>query len=202
MTTLRSQTGNKVQSGIQNHNLTQVIPFISFLSNNDNIKIAVGCQIHSANIVDIFSNNFSQNEKVLNYPDTDGLITNCRKIALCVFTADCLPIFLYDQKNHVIGLIHAGRKGTECRISEIAVQRMIENHQSNPKDIIALIGPSIGPCCYPIDLWEANKKQLQKCGLVLIINPEICTGCNIEYFYSYRKEKGINKRIISILMMK
>lgn len=201
VTTLRHQTDNDVQSGIQNRNLTQVIPFISSISNNDDIKIAVGYQIHSANIAEIYINNCSQNEKILIHPDTDGLITNYRKIALCVFTADCLPVFLYAPTKNVIGLIHAGRKGTECGISEIAVQRMIKNYGCLPEDITALIGPSIGPCCYPVDLWEANKKQLQKCGLVNIINHEICTGCNTEYFYSYRKEKGIDGRIISILMM-
>jgi len=81
----------------------------------------------------------------------DGLITNEPNVTLITYYADCVPLYFLDPVKHAIGLAHAGWRGTVARIGEKMVEKMQEEFGSNPKDIIAAIGPSIGPCCYEVD---------------------------------------------------
>lgn len=140
--------------------------------------------------------------------DTDGLITNISGIQLTVFSADCTPILLLDPVNKAVGAIHAGWRGTVNSIAQKAIEKMTENYGTNPKDVIAGIGPSIGQCCfqvdepvvkefrqklyfandviindtvperYKIDLWETNKRILINCG-VLEKNIELSNICTM-----------------------
>ena len=114
---------------------------------------------------------------------------------MTVFSADCTPILLLDTVNKAIGAVHAGWRGTVNSIAQKAIEKMTENYGTNPKDVIAGIGPSIGQCCfqvdepvvkefrqkldfaddvmindtvperYKIDLWETNKRILMNCGV-------------------------------------
>ena len=126
--------------------------------------------------------------------ETDALVTNKTGVCLCVQTADCVPILLFDSVKGVIAAVHAGWRGTVKKIAEIAVQKMIKNYNSNPKNIIAAIGPSISPDIYEVgievveevknvipnadfmlhknssgnfhlNLWEANRQILIENGL-------------------------------------
>lgn len=126
--------------------------------------------------------------------ETDALVTNRPGICLCVQTADCVPILLFDPTKNVISAIHAGWRGTVTKIAEAAVQKMISGYQSSPRNILALIGPSISPGIYEVgdevvglvnqnipdagqtlhknaqgkyhfNLWEANRRILLGCGL-------------------------------------
>jgi len=81
----------------------------------------------------------------------DSLITQSSGVALGVFTADCLPIFLYDPRKRVIGIVHAGWRGTAKRVTEKAVEKMKTAFQCQSGDIRAAMGPCIGPCCYEVD---------------------------------------------------
>ena len=101
---------------------------------------------------------------------------------------------IIDKKNKAIGLAHAGWRGTYDRISEKTIDKMIENYNTNVKDLVCVIGPSIGPCCYEIseelvekfnmnftnstekfykieedkyklDLWKINEYILKECGV-------------------------------------
>ncbi len=63
----------------------------------------------------------------------------------------------------------------------------------------AIIGPSIGPCCYEVDLWEENERQLRSAGIERISNCRLCTACNPEKFSSYRKEGTPAGLMLSLL---
>lgn len=149
--------------------------------------------------------------------DTDAMITNAEDVCLMILVADCVPILFYDPVKRVIGAAHAGWKGTVQRIASRVVESMTKVYGSNPSDILAGIGPSIGPCCYQVgeevvsqveshlgkefikrnpsgetffDMWEANRAQLLASGIRYadIEVAEICTCCNVDKFYSYRFE--------------
>ena len=72
-------------------------------------------------------------------------------MALCIKTADCVPVFLADPVRRVIGAVHAGWKGTALQIVEKAVREMVQRFGARPSDLFAAIGPAIGPCCYEVD---------------------------------------------------
>src|SRR6056297_771308 len=127
--------------------------------------------------------------------ENDAMITNQEDICLLIFVADCVPVFLYDKEKKVIGLIHAGWKGTIDLITEKTVSLLQSYWDCKPQDIICAIGPSIGPCCYQVgpevvdkvrktfpkndylvqvmskdgrgyfNLWETNKIQLLDCNI-------------------------------------
>ena len=78
----------------------------------------------------------------------DALITDQPEVALMLFFADCVPIFLYDPVKRVIGLVHAGWRGTVLRIVGKTVRKMETVFGCNPTDMVAAIGPSIRVCCF------------------------------------------------------
>ena len=84
-------------------------------------------------------------------PSYDAIITNRGGLAIGIKTADCVPIFFVDKIRHVVGVAHAGWKGTSLNIAAKVVEALIEQFSCRAADIIAVIGPSIGPCCYQVD---------------------------------------------------
>lgn len=84
-------------------------------------------------------------------PDCDALITDRPGVALVVTAADCVPVFLYDPVHRAIAAVHAGWRGTVAGICAESVRAMAATYGSQPADIHAAIGPSIGPCCYEVD---------------------------------------------------
>ena len=144
---------------------------------------------------------------------TDALITNKKGICLCVQTADCVPILLFDPVKKVIAAVHAGWRGTVKKIVSSTVEQMISNYNSNPKDILAVIGPSIGPEVYEVgdevvvearkslpnpeealilnisgkyhfNLWEANQQLLVSVGIP-VQNIEISGECTFSNPHNY-----------------
>ena len=81
----------------------------------------------------------------------DALVTNEPGVTLVTHYADCTPLFFADPEKKVIALAHAGWKGTVGKIGEITVDVMQEKYGCDPADIIAVVGPAIGPCCYEVD---------------------------------------------------
>ncbi len=160
----------------------------------DGEKILYASQVHSGN-VKIIDEEAIANGVLANCPETDAMLTNIPGICLMVMVANCVPIVLFDPVQVVIAVIHAGWRGTVQNIVSNTVGAMIERYGSDPADIIAAIGPSIGPCCYEVgeevkakvessfgstegclikqidsgkyhfDLWFANHKQLISNGL-------------------------------------
>jgi hypothetical protein len=84
-------------------------------------------------------------------PESDAIVTDRPGVALCIKTADCVPIFLADPVRRVIGAVHAGWKGTALQIAGKAVREMVERFGVRSADLSAVIGPAIGPCCYEVD---------------------------------------------------
>ncbi|MGD0799736.1 MAG: peptidoglycan editing factor PgeF [Terracidiphilus sp.] len=80
----------------------------------------------------------------------DGLLTNQPGLLLGIQTADCIPILVADRKRRVVAAFHAGWRGTVKRIVESGIGRMRLQFGSRPEDLIAAIGPGIGPCCYAV----------------------------------------------------
>jgi YfiH family protein len=87
----------------------------------------------------------------------DASITNRPGLLLSVQTADCVPILLVDPKNRAIAAIHAGWRGTLARIVVKAIGQMQMQFKSNPANLLAAIGPSIGGCCYEVGTEVATQ---------------------------------------------
>jgi len=155
----------------------------------------------------------------------DALITNSPNAFLGILTADCLPIFVVDQKRKVIAAIHAGRQGTTLHITAKVLKKMKEEFGCSLKDFIIALGPSIGACCYEIDEkvfhpeWEpystlrgvgkwmvdlakVNIAQMKREGITeeQISSIPLCTHCHSDLFFSYRKE-GRTGRELSFIGM-
>ena len=90
-------------------------------------------------------------ERERDYKDIDALITNVPGIPLISYYADCVPLYIVDPVKRVVALAHAGWKGTVLKIGNKTVKKMMEVYGSRVEDIIVVIGPSIGLCCYEVD---------------------------------------------------
>jgi YfiH family protein len=87
----------------------------------------------------------------------DASITNRPNLLLAIQTADCVPILLVDPKKRAIAAIHAGWRGTLARIAAKTIGKMQMRFATNPRDLLAVIGPSIGPCCYEVGTEVATQ---------------------------------------------
>ena len=89
----------------------------------------------------------------------DALVTNRPGLALGVKTADCVPLLLVDPVKRVVGVVHAGWRGTALNIVGQVVDTFAVRFSSRPGNILAAIGPAIGPCCYEVDavVYDAMK---------------------------------------------
>ena len=184
-------------------------------------------QIHSNIVNKVDKDNIGQ------IIDGDAIITNEKNVPLLILTADCVPVVLVDKVNKAVGLVHAGWRGTYGKICSETLQSMKENYNTNTEDVVAIIGPSIGKCCYEVsydlvekfsallpnadekiyeirdekyylDLWEINTQILKEFGVLKsnIINMNICTSCNCDRFFSYRKHDKTPKRIGTFIEIK
>ena len=81
----------------------------------------------------------------------DGLVTDIPGVTLAVYSADCLPILLYDPVRRVVGAVHAGWRGTALGIAAKAVERMVDCYGCDRLDILAAVGPGISKCCFETD---------------------------------------------------
>lgn len=140
-------------------------------------------QTHSANIEPV-------NENKKEYPDCDGLILNKKNYAIYLNFADCTPVILHDKKNNISAIAHAGWRGTAQKISAKTVLKMQKLFNSNPKDIIALIGP-----CISFKYFETYPEALEQ--LKKSINfPEKININEQEKFFkgNFANLKEINKQ--------
>ena len=158
--------------------------------------------------------------------DTDAVITSVAGLCLCVKTADCVPILLWDDRKRIVAAIHSGWRGTVARI----VQKTIEKMNAAASDLHAVVGPSIGMEAFEvgdevyqafkdngfpmervavqkgkwhINLWEANRWLLQEMGVNDIHVTGICTYSQCDKYYSARREgigtgRNMNGIIIQI----
>ena len=117
-------------------------------------------QVHGDNIFIIkpFGEYYSSSE-ALNY---DAIVTSRTNLAVCIKTADCVPVFIVDRVKKIIAVVHAGWKGTALEITTKVVRLLQEKYGSSPLDILTAIGPSIGQCCFEVDTPTANAFFEQK----------------------------------------
>lgn len=122
---------------------------VNFLrsSNTSYTTVFLPEQIHSTNIEQVEGGVLESTKQI---DDTDGLITKEQSLVLTVVTADCVPIIYVDKKKGITAISHQGWRGSLKRLPEKLIGKMIALG-SNPKDIIAAIGPAIGQCCYDVD---------------------------------------------------
>lgn len=156
--------------------------------------------------------------------EADGLVTGRAGLPLVVRTADCLPVFLYDEGTPAVGLVHAGWRGTKEQISVEAVKAMVTEFNTKPKNIKAAFGPCIRAPRYEVgreflehfprevtqenqkynfDLALANRHQLLDLG-VLPENMYDCRTCTFDdhNYHSYRRDGQAAGRILSIIMLR
>ena len=159
----------------------------------------------------------------------DGIITNKKGVGIGVFTADCVPVLMLDEKKQIIAAVHSGWKGTLNKIASSAIDRMMDEYDSNPEDILVYIGPHNRVCCYEVgrevsaeflqdplygtdNVIVNGKLDLEKCIKRQLVNKgvkeyniqavEICTYCNCEYeLHSYRKSKEFSGRMFSFVYL-
>lgn len=85
------------------------------------------------------------------YDDFDGLLTDEPGLVLCTQYADCVPLLFADPVRRVVGTSHSGWKGTVAEMGRVTVEHMVNDYGCRREDIVAGIGPSIGPCCFEVD---------------------------------------------------
>jgi YfiH family protein len=183
-------------------------------------------QIHSADVVCATAPR----------PDTEAvrqadiILTDKPELTLYMRFADCVPILFHDPRKSVIGVAHAGWMGTLRDVATATINAMAKQYGSNPADVIAGIGPSIGPDHYEVgedvisqvkqkfgdeseqmlkshngkihfDLWKANRFLLEKAGVEKIEVAEICTACHTDDWFSHRAEKGRTGRFGALITL-
>jgi len=197
----------------------------------ENLKIiqkAVGArhmrsmnQVHGKDILVLKQDTLHSVEKTAK---ADAMITDMPGIAIMVKQADCQGIIIFDPIKNVISNVHCGWRGNTSDILGSVVNRMKVSFRSKASDLIAAIGPSLGPCCaefmdykevFPkefgafmvkdnyFDLSQISRWQLIKAGLKEenIEISSVCTKCRTDLFYSYRAE-GITGRFTTVIMLK
>ena len=183
-------------------------------------RIISASQVHGRQAVAVSREDLGKGDR----PNTDALVTDEPGILLLLKFADCVPVILWDPVQRVVGLAHAGWRGTILGTPAAALEIMVNRYRSRPSDVLAGIGPSIGPCCYEVgpevvsaagrefagsnvlqsgsggrihlDLWAANSETLLRAGVPEenIAVAGICTRCRPDIFFSHRAAGGITGR--------
>jgi YfiH family protein len=179
-------------------------------------------QIHGTNIV-VFKRNDTTKIDQTQSPlyAGDATITDIPGKFLIIQIADCQSVLMYDPIRRVIANVHSGWRGSIKNIIGLTVQTMKKNFHCNPSNIVAGIGPSLGPCCAEFinytkeipeylwkykdekdhfDFWSLSCDQLCEAGVLFenIFLGKLCTKCNTDLFFSYRGE-GTTGRFASVI---
>ncbi|MBT8763945.1 laccase domain-containing protein [Desulfohalobiaceae bacterium Ax17] len=148
----------------------------------------------------------------------DGLATQKPSTGLVIKTADCQPIFLAHKSGRFIAALHCGWRGNRADFPIIGVQKFCSRYNLQPAEVLAVRGPSLGPCCaefqnfdehWPqkfapyfnsesqcMNLWALTRDQLQKAGIKAenIFSLDLCTKCLEQLFFSYRRERTCGRQ--------
>jgi hypothetical protein len=190
-------------------------------------RVCTVWQVHSADVLVVHGP--VPNRRWL--AQADGMVTDRADTPLTMRFADCTPLLFYDPVKGVIGMAHAGWRGTVAGVGANTVRTMAQTYGCKPRDIRACIGPSIGPARYQVgeevvaavqehfgttdslirrdpadrtaylDLWAANKLDLQRAGVEQIEVAGICTAEHTDEFFSHRAEKGRTGRFGAVLSL-
>jgi hypothetical protein len=165
-------------------------------------------------------------EKAGRYNGYDSFITDRKDLFLCIYTADCYPVLIYDPRHHASGAVHAGWKGTAGRIVMKTVAAMQKNFNAIPQECFAWIGTGISANAYEVglevarefppenlrhsrlsedkymlDLSQANCRQLLDSGIPgsQIERSQFCSCHDSGMFFSYRRDNGNTGRMVSLI---
>jgi YfiH family protein len=153
-------------------------------------------------------------------PEADAAVADRSGLLLGIETADCLPVLIVDPRRRAVAAAHAGWRGTAAGVARAAVDALVASG-SDPADLLAALGPGIGPCCYEVgdelrdtfapvffrpgprgrphlDVRAANRRQLEEAGLPpeRIHLVDHCTRCRPDLYHSYRREgRGAGRMI-------
>lgn len=117
----------------------------------DETSIVMTNQVHG-NVVKVVTQADVKPDLLAPTPfEADGLATNVPGVTLCIFSADCIPVLLFDPDKKAAAAVHAGWRGTAAAIAAAAVETMARAFGSAPASVRAAIGPGIGPCCFETD---------------------------------------------------
>lgn len=184
-------------------------------------------QVHSA----VVSRGDAPRPANIDHQKADAIISNRPSVTLMMRFADCTPILLFDPIQKSIGLVHAGWQGTVKNVVGAAVAAMQNAYGTKPENILAAIGPSIGPDHYEIgsdvigqveqtfgqdsagllprpnasthfDLWAANRLLLERAGVRKVETSGICTACHLDDWFSHRAEKGRTGRFGALIALR
>lgn len=140
-----------------NRNTEEGINEINSLQKEFNVDDVIYLkQIHSDKVLE-----YKSNIDNIKNEEGDAIITNEKNVIIGVFTADCVPVILFDQANGAAAAIHSGWRGTFESITFKTIEKMKERFNTDGKDIIAYIGPHIRKCCYEVS-EELKEKFIQK----------------------------------------
>ena len=159
--------------------------------------------------------------------EADAITTAAPGVAACVAVADCVPVLLADPRSGAVAAIHAGWRGTLAGAAAEGVRALAVRHGARPGDLLAALGPSIGPCCFEVDreialrfrdalgdtaatarnqgsrvdLWRANDIVLRQAGLSRrrIETLGRCTSCEERTFFSHRRDGGRTGRHVAFI---
>jgi hypothetical protein len=159
-------------------------------------------------------------------PEGDAALTTAPGVLVGVESADCLPVLLVDPVRGWVAAAHAGWRGTARGVTARAASALA-SRGSAAEDLLAALGPGIGPCCYEVgdelraaygssgqgyfrpgpngrphlDVRAANRDQLLAAGLRpdRILSVEECTRCRADLYHSYRREGRGAGRMISFV---
>jgi copper oxidase (laccase) domain-containing protein len=129
----------------------------------------------------------------------DGLMTARQDALLGIYVADCGLIWLADRGTGAVALLHSGRKGSEKGILGHAITEMGRVFGTRPQDVLAVLGPCIRPPHYEIDFASLIARDAREVGVGDFIDCGLCTGSDLESFYSYRMEKGATGRMLGVI---
>lgn len=193
----------------------------------DHRNLVCAKQVHGSNIYraekkDAGRGAFSYEGSIL---DTDAFITDQLNLPLAIFTADCLSVFLFDSQRPAIGLVHAGWRSSRDDIMVKVSNLMRSNFGSDPGNLKIIFGPAIRSCCYEVgkefndffnqgliekkeklylDLVGFNLRRILDSGVneENILDTHICTACQNQDYFSFRRERKDCGRGISVIMLK
>ncbi len=159
-------------------------------------------------------------------PEADAAVATGPRLLLGIETADCLPILIVDPRRRTVAAAHAGWRGTASGVAARAVEALVAAGSAR-EDLLAALGPSIGPCCYEVgeelreafgpsgaaffrpgprgrphlDLRAANLEQLVAAGLPArqIDHVRDCTACRADLYHSYRRDGPGAGRMINFV---
>lgn len=162
------------------------------------------------------------------FRETDALVTATPGVFLMLRYADCVPVLLVDPLRRAVGIAHAGWRGTLALVAQRTAATMLAEFGCRAHDLRAAIGPAIGPCCYEVgdevaakaravfagqadalllpragrtylDLWQANRLQLEAVGVGQVEVAGICTRCHSDDYFSHRGEGGRTGRFGAVI---